>query len=86
MNRGLILSREVNVLILTPKHWHILTAISCGFAVRILRFFGLKVWMLRGLVFTRSLLGKVLELSWRRCRTGVEPPRHLRLIGENSLA
>lgn len=71
-NRGLILSREVNDLIWTPKHWHILTAISCGFAVRILRFCGLKVWMLRGFVFTRSLLGKSIRAQlagvplWRR--------------------
>lgn len=42
--------------------------------------------MLRGFVFTRSLLGKVLELSWRGYRPGVEAPRLLRLIGKNSLA
>lgn len=56
VNRGLILSREVNDLILTPE--------ALAYSDRyFLRFSRLKVWMLRGFVFTRSLLGKVLELS-----------------------
>lgn len=42
--------------------------------------------MLRDFVFTRSLLGKVLELSWRGYRPGVEALRLFRLIRENSLA
>lgn len=56
VNRGLILSREVNDLIWTPEA-------LAYFDRYFLRFFGLKAWMLRGFVFTRSLLGKVLELS-----------------------
>ena len=63
VNRGLILFREVNDLIWTPEA---LAYFDCYF----LRFcsanpavFGLKVRMLWGFVFTRSLLGKVLELS-----------------------
>lgn len=42
--------------------------------------------MLRGFVFTRSLLGKVLELGWQGCRSGVDALRLFRLIGKNSLA
>lgn len=43
---------------------HALGVISCGFATWILRFCIPKVWMLRGSVFTRSLLGKTIQLRF----------------------
>ena len=41
-----------------PEHRHFWRLISCGFVVRILRFWRQKVWMLRGSKNTRSLHGK----------------------------
>ena len=40
--------------------------------------------MLRGFVFTRSLLGKVLELGWQGCRSGIDALRLFRLAGETA--
>ena len=74
-DRGLILFREVNDLIWSPEA---LAFFDCY----VLRFYGLKVWMLQGFVFTRSLLGKVLELGWQGYRSGVDALCLFRLIGE----
>lgn len=40
--------------------------------------------MLRGFVFTRSLLGKVLELGWQGYRSGIDALRLFRLVGETA--
>lgn len=63
VNRGLILSREVNDLIWTPEALAYFDRYFLRFCCANPAVFGLKPWVLRGLVFTRSLLGKVLELS-----------------------